>query len=187
MVVTEVTDLLHRAALGDKQAEADLIPQVYGELRKIAAAHLRRERSDHTLQATALVNEAYLRLTQQRETPWKSRTHFFGIAAHLMRRILVDYARQRRAEKRGGGQRTHFLPEMDFVLVTDETCTLLTEIDEALVRLERMNPRQARVVELRFFSGLTEDETAEVLGRSTRTVKRDWSLAKAWLYGELSR
>jgi RNA polymerase sigma-70 factor (ECF subfamily) len=183
MAAADVTELLHRFANGDKEAEADLMPRVYRELHKIARAYLRRERPDHTLQATALVHEAYLRLTSQREIDWKNRAHFFGIAAQMMRRILVDYARQRGAGKRGG---VHISLD-EGLMISDDQCALVTDLDEALQRLARLNERQARVVELRFFSGLTEEEIGEVLGLSSRTVKRDWTMARAWLYGELSR
>ncbi len=185
MSASEVTDLLERVAQGDKQAEADLMPRVYRELRKIALAHLRRERPDHTLQATALVHEAYLRLSAQREVHWKNRAHFFGIAAQAMRRILADYARHRGAEKRGGNEIR--VPLDEEICISDEHCTLVTALDEALERLQRLNSRQARVVELRFFSGLSEEEIAEVTGVTVRTVRRDWRMARAWLYGELSR
>jgi RNA polymerase sigma-70 factor (ECF subfamily) len=179
------TELLRRASCGDKQAEADLMPRVYQELHRIAKAYLRRERADHTLQATALVHEAYLRLTEQRETSWQNRAHFFGIAAQLMRRILVDYSRQRNAEKRGGSRIAISIDES--LIVSEEQCELVASLDEALARLEKINARQAKIVELRFFSGLTEEQIAEVLGVSSRTVKRDWTMARAWLHGELSR
>lgn len=161
------------------------MPQVYRELRKIAVGHLQKERANHTLQATALVHEAYLRLTGHQQVDWKSRTHFFAVAARLMRRILVDYARQRDAAKRGGGA---VLLQLDEKLtLADDQFELITGIDAALERLERLNRRQAKVVELRFFSGLSEEEIAEVLGVSSRTIKRDWTVARAWLYGELTR
>jgi RNA polymerase sigma-70 factor (ECF subfamily) len=185
MAASEMTELLHRLARGDREAEQELIPQVYCELRKIAARHLQRERPGHTLQATALVHEAYMRLTDQREIEWQDRTHFFAVAAQVMRRILVDHARQRKAGKRGGGAVQ--VPFTEELSLADDQCDLIEGIDAALERLERLSPRQARVVELRFFSGLTEEEIAEVLGVSSRTVKRDWTIARAWLYGELTR
>lgn len=185
MAAADITELLQRVAHGDQQAEADLIPRVYQELHSIALAYLRRERSDHTLQATALVNEAYLRLTGQHEIDWKNRAHFFGIAAQLMRRILVDYARQRQAVKRGGGGVHVSLDEG--LLVSNDQCELAADLDEALERLARLDARQAKVVELRFFGGLSEEETAVILGVSSRTVKRDWTMARAWLHGELTR
>jgi RNA polymerase sigma factor (TIGR02999 family) len=182
---SEMTELLNRFARGDKQAERDLLPLVYGELRRIAAHHLRQERPNHTLRTTALVHEAYLRLIGRPDMDWQSRTHFFGVAAQVMRHVLVDYARQRRAEKRGGG-RTH-MPLEDGLAVSDEQCALIAELDAALQRLERLNARQSKVVELRFFSGLKEEEIAELLAVSVRTVRRDWTIARAWIYGELSR
>jgi len=185
MAPLATTDLLNRVAGGDKQAEELLLPLIYSELRRIAAHHLRQERPSHTLQTTALVHEAYLRLIGLTDIDWKSRTHFFGVAAQLMRHVLVDYARQRGAEKRGGGQ-AH-LPLEAGLAVSDEQCALVAELDAALQRLERLNARQARVVELRFFSGMKEDEIASLLAVSVRTVKRDWTVARAWIYGELSR
>jgi RNA polymerase sigma factor (TIGR02999 family) len=182
MSASEVTELLHRAARGDKTAEADLIPQVYRELHKIAQAYLRRERSEHTLQATALVNEAYLRLIAGGETEWQNRNHFFSVAATVMRRILVDYARQRNAGKRSGVR----VSLDENLLISAEQCDLVSDLDAALTRLAALNARQAKVVELRFFSGLTEEEIADVLQVSARTVKRDWTVARAWLYGELA-
>jgi len=184
MPTTEVTELLHRIARGDKQAETELIPRVYRELRRIAQAYLRKERHDHTLQATALVHEAYLRLTWQADINWKNRAHFFAIAANTMRRILVDYARHRNASKRSDVE--GFL--LDHApAISNQQCAFMTGLDEALDRLAGLNPRQARVVELKFFGGLTEEEIANVLEISSRTVKRDWTLARAWLHGELSR
>ena len=159
------------------------MPRVYRELRKIAIGHLRKERANHTLQATALVHEAYVRLAGN-EINWKSRTHFFAIAAQVMRRILVDYARQRNAAKRGGGAVVLQLDEK--LTLADDQCDLITGIDAALERLARLSPRQAKVVEMRFFSGLSEEEIADVLGVSSRTIKRDWTIARAWLYGELA-
>lgn len=185
MTAMDVTDLLLRVSQGDKQAEDELLPKVYRELHSIALAYLRHERSGHTLQATALVNEAYLKLTAQTESGWKSRSHFFAIAARVMRRILVDYARHRGAAKRGNGG--PMVPLDEGALVSATQSALITDMDEALQRLEQLSPRQARVVELRFFTGLSEEEIAEALGISARTVKRDWTLARAWLYGELSR
>jgi RNA polymerase sigma factor (TIGR02999 family) len=185
MAAPEMTELLQRLSRGDKQAEEDLIPRVYRELRRIAAAHLRSERPDHTLQATALVHEAYIRLTSQEQLDWKSRTHFFAVAAQVMRRILVDHARKRNAGKRGNGAVVLQLDEN--LTLADDQCDLVTGIDSALERLARLNPRQAKVVELRFFSGLSEEEIGQVLGVSSRTVKRDWTVARAWLYGELGR
>jgi RNA polymerase sigma factor (TIGR02999 family) len=179
----DVTQLLQKASLGDKQAEADLLARVYRELHSIAIGHLRRERPGHTLQATALVHEAYLRLTLKADSDWKSRAQFFGFAAQTMRSILVDYARRKGAAKRGGNS-VHASIE-EGAIVSSAHSELIEEMDEALKRLELLSPRQARVVELRFFTGLTEAEIAEVLDVSERTVKRDWRLARAWLHGEL--
>jgi RNA polymerase sigma factor (TIGR02999 family) len=161
------------------------LPLIYDELRQMAAHHLRQEQPGHTLQATALVHEAYLRLIGPDNIVWKSRAHFFGVAAQVMRHVLVDYARQKRAEKRGGGQAR--LPLEEGLAVSDEQCALIDELDAALQRLEKLNARQAKVVELRFFSGLKEEEIADFLAVSVRTVRRDWIVARAWIYGELSR
>jgi RNA polymerase sigma-70 factor (ECF subfamily) len=175
--------LLHRISRGDKQAENALMPLIYRELHRVAVAHLRRERPGHTLQATALVHEVYLKLIQQRNADWKDRAHFFAVASRIMRQILVDYARRRGSEKRGGHQVQLQLDES--LQISEEQSFLVLQIDEALARLEEMNPRHAKLVELRFFVGLSEEEVGEVLGISSRTVKRDWTLARAWLYGEL--
>jgi len=183
MATCDVTDLLQRAARGDKQAEADLVPRVYRELYKLARIHLRGERPEHTLQPTALVHEAYLRLVTKQDIDWQNRAHFFSIAGMTMRRILVDYARQRNAGKRAG---VHISFD-DNLSISAKHCSMITELDSALERLATLNARQAKIVELRFFSGLTEDEIAEALQISSRTVKRDWTVARAWLYGELSR
>jgi RNA polymerase sigma factor (TIGR02999 family) len=146
---------------------------------------MRREREDHTLQTTALVNEAYLRLVDQKGKSWQNRAHFFAVAAQVMRRILVDYARKHRAQKRGGEQQKLEL-EGD-VAITPERSDELLLLDQALERLKAWDARQSRIVELRFFGGLTNEETAEVLGVAPRTVKRDWQVAKSWLYGEITR
>lgn len=180
----EVTVLLRRVSAGDKDAESELLPRVYAELKRLALSQLRSERPGHTLQATALVHEAYMRLANQQEG-WNGRAHFYALAAKVMRRILTDYARQRNAGKRGGGKIKLSLDEHLGVPV--EQCPMLTDLDEALERLEEISPRQAKIIELRFFGGLTEDEVAEVIGVSSRTVKRQWESARAWLYGELSR
>lgn len=181
----EVTELLQRFAHGDKQAEADLLLRVYRELRGIAKRHLSSERYGHTLQPTALVHEAYLRLIGKTDVEWQNRSHFFAIASQTMRRILVDYARERNAAKRGGSAR--ILNIDDALSISPEHCDLVEELDAALGDLEKVSPRQARVVELRFFGGLTEEEIAAVLEISTRTVKRDWRIARAWLYEKLSK
>lgn len=180
----EITVLLRRLQEGDKEAEERLIEKVYGELRKLAASYLRRERPGHSLQPTALVNEAYLKLTKLDRLDWQDRSHFFGVAAHLMRQILVDHARTRRAEKRGGG--VGVVP-LDEALILDKgRPTEIIALDEALDRLHEKDPRAAKVVECRFFGGLSVEETAKVLGVAARTVKRDWSLGRAWLQRELS-
>ncbi len=180
----EITRLLGELKAGNKRAESKLVEAVYPELRRIAGRYLKRERAGHTLQATALVNEAYLRLVGQIDKDWKNRSHFFAVAAQLMRRILVDYARERKAQKRDGGRRRVDLS--DALMISDDRLDEIIVIDAALNRLAEWDPRQCRVVELRFFSGLTEDEIAEILGVAPRTVKRDWSVAKAWLHGELN-
>ena len=179
----EVTQLLHAVRTGNRDAESRLLDVVYAELHRMAARYMRRERLDHTLQATALIHEAYVHLIDQRGKDWQSRAHFFGVAAQVMRRILVDHARTHGAIKRGGDQQKVSLD--DAPPLTTEQSEELIALDEALSRLERFDRRQSRVVELRFFGGLSEEETAEVLGVSSRTVKRDWSVAKAWLYGQL--
>lgn len=181
----EITQLLAELKSGNREAEAKLVPLVYDELRRLAAHYMRQERRDHTLQATALVHEAYLRLVGQRDVNWQSRAHFFGVAAQLMRRILVDYARARQTDKRGAGLQKASLEEA--LLFSDEQSGELLALDEALDRLAERDPRQSRIVELRFFAGLTVEETAEVLAISPKTVKRDWSVARAWLHGEISR
>jgi RNA polymerase sigma factor (TIGR02999 family) len=146
---------------------------------------MRHERHDHTLQATALIHEAYVYLIGQQETDWQNRAHFYGVAAQVMRRVLVDYARMHGAAKRGGGEHKVRLDEA--LLMTAEQSDELVALDEALSRLAQFDPRQSRVVELRFFGGMNEEETAEVLGVSSRTVRRDWGVAKAWLYGQLEQ
>ena len=178
----EITRRLQSWNGGEKEALNELVPVVYGELRKIAAAYLRRERPGHTLQPTALVHEAYLRLAGQ-VVRCEGRTHFFAIAAHLMRQILVDYARQHRAAKRGGGNKV----ALDEAAAAGEAPVELDLIalDQALDKLAQLDPRQGRIVEMRFFGGLTEDEIAEVLEVSPITVKRDWRMAKTMLYAQL--
>jgi RNA polymerase sigma factor (TIGR02999 family) len=172
---------------GDREALDELIPIVYAELRRQAARQLRRERAGHTLQTTALVHEAYLRLVGQREMRWQNRAHFFAIAAELMRRILVDHARKMSAAKRGGSALKLELDEA-FAAPDEqhEEQLDLVAIDAALVKLAALDPQQGRIVELRFFGGLNVEEAAEVLGISPRTVKRDWRVAKAWLRREIS-
>jgi RNA polymerase sigma factor (TIGR02999 family) len=179
METPNVTQLLNKAQAGDKDSLDKLLPIVYQELRRVAAAQLRRERSDHTLQPTALVHEAYLRLLEQREVNWQNRTHFFSIAAEMMRRILVNYAVQRNAQKRGDGATRIALDEA--VGYARDRDLDLVSLDEALTRLSEFDPQQARIVELRFFGGLTIEETAEVLGVSDSHIKREWRAAKSWL------
>jgi RNA polymerase sigma-70 factor, ECF subfamily len=179
----QVTLLLARLTKGDEDAADRLIPIVYGELRRLARSYMARERTDHTLQATALVHEAYLKLVEQRSVNWQSRAHFFGIAAQIMRRILIDHARGHLREKRGGGQRAISMD--DALAFAPEQSLELLRLDQSLERLAKLDPRQAKIVELRFFGGLTVEQTAKLLGISEKTVKRDWSVAKAWLHGEL--
>ncbi len=180
-----VTNLLIAWQDGDKAALDKLIPIVYDELRRQAARYLRRERAGHTLQTTALIHEAYLRLVDQRNVHWQNRAQFFGIAAHLMRRILVDHARTKHRAKRGGSNVRVSLTEA--MAITKDPNLNLLEIDEALNRLAEIDEQQSKIVELRFFSGLSVEETAAALEISPATVKRDWSVAKAWLYREISR
>src|SRR3954453_13001435 len=180
-----ITELLVGYGRGDKEALDKLMPIVYNELRQQAARYLRRERAGHTLQTTALIHEAYVRLVDQRNVQWQNRAHFFGIAAQMMRRILVDHARTKKRAKRGGSDVKVSLADAT-VLVKGQDLDVVA-LDEALNRLAEIDEQQSRVVELRFFSGLTVEETAEVMGISPATVKRDWSVAKAWLHRELSR
>jgi RNA polymerase sigma factor (TIGR02999 family) len=180
----EVTGLLLQWSQGDGHALDQLLPLIYDECRRIAARQLRRERTDHTLDPTALVHELYLRLVDQRRASWENRAHFYGIAARLMRRILVDYARAHHAQKRGGS--AIFLPlDAAGEAVAAAGAADVLAIDEALQRLGDRDAEQLRIVELRFFAGLTVEETAHVIGCSPRTVKREWRMAKAWLWQEL--
>lgn len=179
-----VTQLLVGWGNGDKDALDKLLPIVYDELRRQAARYLRREQVGHTLQTTALIHEAYIRLVDQKKVQWQNRAHFFGIAAQLMRRILVDHARTKRRAKRGGSDiRVSF---QDAMMVAKDPGVDIEALDEALERLAQIDEQQSKIVELRFFSGLTVEETAEVLGISPATVKRDWSMAKAWLHREIT-
>lgn len=195
-----VTQLLAAWSEGDQQALDELMPLVYGELRRLAQNHLRRERPGHTLQRTVLVHEAFLRLVNQKEVQWQGRAHFLGLASRLMRRILVDHARARLAAKRGDGAlHVSFddaiaVPDADVEIDADPEALLATPsqptvdlvaLDNALQRLEAMDPQQGKVVELRFFGGLTVEETAQALDISVATVKREWAVAKAWLHREL--
>ncbi len=180
----EVTELLKQLRSGHRNAEEKLIPLVYSELRRLAAHYLRGERADHTLQPTALVHEAYIRLTKLHDLDWQSRSHFFATAATVMRRILVDHARAQMANKREGIRDAISLEE-EFVVSPSRSPQLIA-LDDALNRLATIDARKSRIVELRFFGGLSEEETGAVLGISARTVKRDWRVAKAWLYSEVS-
>ncbi|MFZ0798628.1 MAG: sigma-70 family RNA polymerase sigma factor [Terriglobales bacterium] len=182
---TDVTTLLGELDVGNDKAVNELVVLLYSELRSLASRYLQRERRDHTLQTTALVHEAYLRLADQREVQWKKREQFLGVAAQLMRRILVDYSRGHRAKKRGSGFEKVFLEEA--AGVSKEKAADVIALDEALTRLAEFDPQQARLVELRFFGGLGIEEAAGVLGVSRTTVNRNWNLAKAWLARELRR
>jgi RNA polymerase sigma factor (TIGR02999 family) len=181
---SEVTRLLADLEAGQPGAETELLPLVYAELRRVAAGYMRRERPGHTLQATALVHEAYIQLVDQTRVTWRNRAHFFAVAAQIMRRILVDHARAHRAQKRGGDARKLTLEEAIGVFGGRDVA--LEALDDALSTLCQLDPRQGRIVELRFFGGLTIDETAEVLGVSAPTVEREWRMARAWLHSQLS-
>ena len=181
----QVTLLLSNWSKGDLAARDEVFPLVYNELRRLAGAYLRRERSDHTLQATALVHEAYLRLVEHDDAKFQNRHHFFGAAAQLMRRILVDHARGHRAAKRGSGQTKVELTEA--IAMSQEQPDALLALDECLTRLAALDPQQGQIVELRVFAGLSVEETAAVLGISPATVKRDWALAKAWLLRQIQK
>lgn len=179
----DVTLLLNKLAAGDQKAAAELVPLVYEELRRMAARNLAHERSDHTLQATALVHEAYVKLAAQKDTKWQNRAQFFGVASQAMRRILVDYARGKHRIRRGGKQQRVSLDDVS--LVSPGRTEEVLAVHESLTRLEMLDARQARIVELRYFGGLTVEEIAEVEGVSSKTVMRELNVAKAWLYGDL--
>jgi RNA polymerase sigma factor (TIGR02999 family) len=179
-----VSRLVAQSAAGDAAAAAELFPIVYEELRRLAAAALRRERTDHTLQPTALVHEAFLRLAETPGASWENRAHFVAVAARVMRRVLVDHARGRNALKRGNGEIRVPIDDVDVPAVGQDVD--LVALDDALARLAMLDERQARIVELRFFGGLSVPETAALIGASERTVKRDWQVARAWLTRELS-
>ena len=185
MDAPDVTRLLRNWSGGDTHALDQLTPVVYDELRRLAASYMRQERQDHTLQSTALVNEAYLKLVDQKNVVWQNRAHFFGIAAQMIRRILVDHARAHKAEKRGGGAGVLSLDEA--IGVPERRDVEVLALNDALTRLTEMDPQQGRIVELRFFTGLSIEETAEVVGVSPATVKREWAAARAWLFREISR
>lgn len=176
----DITQLLLAWGNGDGSALERLMPYVYNELRQIAKRHMNRQRPGHTLQTTALVNEAYLKLIDSSRVNWQNRTHFFAISAQLMRRVLVDFARAKQSLKRGGERIQVTLDEQ--IAIPEAQTTDLVSLDEALQTLAKMNERQSRIVELRYFGGLTEEEIAATLDISTRTVRRDWNIAKAWLY-----
>jgi len=180
---TDVTLLLNEISGGNQNAAAALVSLLYDELHEIAARYLQHERRDHTLQATALIHEAYLRLVDQQNVEWKNRSHFFGVAAQLMRRILVDYARSHQAIKRGGS-----VPKIsldDAIVFSKEQPENLVALDQLLTRLSAVDSQQGQIVELRFFAGLSVEETAEIMDISPATVKRDWAMAKVWLAREL--
>ncbi|MBK7104697.1 MAG: sigma-70 family RNA polymerase sigma factor [Ignavibacteriae bacterium] len=179
-----ITQLLNSATAGDNFALNNILPIVYGELRKISSKYLRDEYKKHTLQTTELVHEAYIKLIGDQNLSWESRAHFYGIAAKSMRQILVDYARKKKSEKRGLGKTQLSLDDLNFVLADSEEQIL--NLNEALNKLEKLEERSCKIVELRFFSGLSLEETADMLNISLATVKRDWQFAKAWLYREIN-
>jgi RNA polymerase sigma-70 factor (ECF subfamily) len=180
----DVTALLSEMAEGKHSAAERLVPIVYEELKQLARRYMRRERADHTLQTTALVHEAYVKLVGQDSVKWQGRSHFFAVAAQIMRRILCDHARRNLRVKRGGAGKV--LPLDEALAFTPQHSDELLKLDEALDRLAKLDARQSRIVELRFFAGLSVDETAEFLGISPKTVKRDWAVARAWLHAEVS-
>ncbi len=182
---TNVTLLLKRYSNGDQEALAELVPQIYDELRRLASFYLQGERVDHTLQTTALVHEAYLRLVDQKQVEWSNRSHFFGVAAQMMRRILVDHARKHASLKRGGSFARISLEQA--AVFSREQPRELIVVDELLTRLASLDPQGSRIVELRFFAGLSLEETAEVTGLSTAKVRREWGAAKAWFAREMSK
>lgn len=182
---TNVTQVLIDWSKGNERAVDELLPAVYQELRRLAAAHMSRENSGHTLQPTALVHETYLKLIDQRQVDWKTRAHFFGLASEIMRRILVNYARDRAAGKRGGGAQQVSMSAADNIF--EKTDVGVLALNEALEQLARIDPRKVRVVELKFFGGMKAAEIAEVLQISVATVEREWSFAKAWLFDAITK
>ena len=182
----DITQLLIAWSEGRREALDDLMPIVYADLRRVAAGYMRHEAAGHALQPTALVHETYVRLVDQKQVKWRNRAHFFGVAAGMMRRILVDQARRRRAEKRGGGWERVTLAGVEAAADSHKEIDVLA-LDEALERLAEFDPQQERIVELRYFGGLTIEETAEVVGISAATVVREWTIAKAWLRADLTR
>lgn len=183
--VNGVTELLRRWSGGDEQARDALVPLVYDELRQVARRNLRSQRRDHTLQSTALVHEAFLRLVNQESVRWDDRIHFFAVASHIMRRIIVDHARKRSAAKRGGNAVTLLLD--DQVAPAKQRALDVVALDDALNELSKISPQLGRIVEMRFFAGFSIEETALAMGVSPATIKRDWAMARAWLYRELAR
>jgi RNA polymerase sigma-70 factor (ECF subfamily) len=181
----DITQLLQRVSSSGGEGLDELLEVVHAELRRQAARYLRRERKNHTLQPTALVNEAFMKLVDQRNVRWQNRAHFFGIAAQAMRRIVIDHARTRQRVKRGGVQQAVTLDEA--MIAAESRSIDVLALDQALKRLEALDPRQAKIVELRYFAGLSVEETAEVTGLSPATVKRDWAMARAWLHSELTK
>jgi RNA polymerase sigma-70 factor, ECF subfamily len=181
----QVTELLAAWSNGDQSAFEKLMPLIDDELRRLAHRYMSRERAGHTLQTTALINEAFLHLVNRKNLQWQNRAHFFGLAAQVMRTILVDHARSHASAKRGGGTRNLELDEA--LVVSQQKAAEVVALDEALKHLALIDPRQSRIVELRFFGGLTVEEAAEVLDVSPVTIKREWSTAKAWLYHELAK
>jgi RNA polymerase sigma factor (TIGR02999 family) len=181
----EVTQILHEWSGGDRNAPERLMPFVYDELRRLARAFLSKERGEHTLQPTALVHEAYLRLVDQTRANWQNRSHFYGIAASMMRRVLIDHARAHATGKRGGAAIRLSIDDLQIPL--EQRAAGLLDLDEALQRLTEMDERKGRIVEMRFFGGLSDEEVAEALGVSVRTVLRDWKTARLWLYRELAQ
>jgi RNA polymerase sigma-70 factor, ECF subfamily len=181
----DVTLLLKAMNRGDKAAADQLLPLVYSELHRLAKSYMSRERRDHTLQPTALINQAYLRIAQQENVEWQNHAHFIGFAANVMRRVLVDHAREHNAAMRGGGRVRVDLDEG--IAVSKERSSEILLLEEALTRLETLNPRQAKVVEMRYFGGLSVEEVASVLGIAPRSVKRDWALARMWLFEEIQK
>lgn len=181
----DITRMLIELTDGNTEVVNSILPHIYDELRRLAGSYLRRERADHTLQPTALVHEAYMKLIDQKKVKWQNRAHFFGIAAQVMRRILLDHARKHKADKRGG--EAEKLPlEEEILVVSHEKSNELIALDDALDALAAIDPQKAKIVELRYFGGLSIEETAEVMGVSVPTINRQWRTAKAWLYGQIA-
>ena len=182
----EITRMLIELTDGNRDVVDQILPHIYDELKRLASSYLRRERSDHTLQPTALVHEAYMKLIDQKRVHWQNRAHFFGIAAQVMRRILLDHARKHQAGKRGG--EVEKLPiEEEILVVSHDKSAELIALDDALQELAKLDEQKAKVVELRYFGGLSIEETAEVMGVSVPTINRQWRMAKAWLYSQIAQ